>query len=95
MIDYENKELMEHILMAMKTAGGSLQPFTHLTELGCIDYKVLSMPGDTIKTFDEEGNHIASDLAFLIEAKSPRFTMTFKVSADSWFDNEMPPEVKP
>lgn len=93
-IDYDNKELLEHTMMAIRAFGFSgIDSVSHNTELGEILFELESMPGKTIQLYDEEGNHIASDLAFLIKAKTPQFTISFRVSADAWYSNDKPPKV--
>ena len=94
MIDYDNKELMEHVLMAMRLSFNLTDNLRIDSDIGPITFNMLSMPGELLKQFDDEKKQIGAELAFLIEAKTARFTIQFKISPDGWFDNENPPEVK-
>lgn len=94
MIDYSNKELMEHVLMAMRLSFNITEDLRLDTDIGPITFNMLSMPGELLKQFDDEHNQIGAELAFLVEAKTPRYTIQFKISPDGWYDNETPPEVK-
>lgn len=91
-IDYKNSELLEHGICAMKAFANDFCEKTLNTDVGEIEYTVYSMPGQVISKADEEGNVIKNDLAFLVEAKTPCFTLTFRIDFDSWFDNENPPK---
>lgn len=92
--NYENKELLEHIMVSMKVLGWNFDNAKVLTDIGEIYFSVKSMPAEIIQTADDEGNIIKSELAYIVECKTPRYTLGFKISVNDWYDNEKPPEVK-
>lgn len=91
-IDYQNSELLEHGICAMKAFANDFCEKSLLTDVGEVEYTIYSMPGQVISKADEEGNIIKNDLAFLVEAKTSQFTIIFRVDFDSWFNNGNPPK---